>query len=98
MLPDARIGWLQHAPARKEYDGFQGYPLHSVMKQIQAIETISDTPVVAVTINHENLELNKIQELCNELKAKYNLPFYDVLLNGADDLVNQIINYLHNQV
>ncbi|MGB5892825.1 MAG: DUF1611 domain-containing protein [Ignavibacteriaceae bacterium] len=94
--PDIVI--LQHAPARLEYDGFPGYPLHSIDKQIQAIELLSGKPVVAVTINHENLDLNTIPKLCGELKSKFNLPFYDVLLNGADDLVNQIINYLHNQV
>jgi uncharacterized NAD-dependent epimerase/dehydratase family protein len=94
--PDIVI--LQHAPARLEYDGFPGYSLHSIDKQIQAIELLSGKPVVAVTINHENLDLNTIPKLCGKLKSKFNLPFYDVLLNGADDLVNQIINYLHNQV
>ena len=93
--PDIII--LQHAPARKEYDGFPGYALHPLEKQIQAIELLSGKPVVAVTINHENLDLNKISKLCDDLKSKYNLPFYDVLLNGADDLVNQIINYVPNK-
>ena len=85
---------LQHAPARKEYDGFPGYELHPIDKQIQAIELISGRKVVAVTVNHENLDLDKIDKVCRELQEKYKLPFYDVLLNGADDLVNQIKNYL----
>jgi len=93
--PDIVI--LQHAPARKEYDGFPGYVLHPVDKQIQAIELLSGKQVVAVTINHENLDFNDIPELCDDLKSKYNLPFYDVLLNGADDLVNKIINYIPNK-
>lgn len=90
--PDIVI--LQHAPARKEYDGFPGYELHPVDKQIQAIELISGKKVVAVTVNHENLDLDKINKICQELQEKYKLPFYDVLHNGADDLVNQIKNYL----
>ncbi|MEJ2196857.1 MAG: DUF1611 domain-containing protein [Ignavibacteriaceae bacterium] len=90
--PDIII--LQHAPARKEYDGFPGYVLHPLDKQIQAIELLSGKPVIAVTINHENLELSTIPRLCNELNKKYNLPFYDVLLNGADDLIEQIITYI----
>lgn len=85
---------LQHAPARKEYDGFPGYVLHPLDKQIQAIELLSGKPVIAVTINHENLDLSKIPKLCNELNKKYNLPFYDVLLNGAGDLVKQITTYI----
>ncbi len=51
--PDVIV--LQHAPARKEYDGFPGYPLHPLGQQIQAIEMISGKPVVAITVNHENL-------------------------------------------
>ena len=90
--PDIII--LQHAPARKEYDGFPGYVLHPLEKQIQAIELLSGKPVVAVTINHENLELSNIAQLCEELNKKYNLPFYDVLLNGADNLIDHIINYI----
>ena len=92
--PDVIV--LQHAPARKEYDGFPGYLLHPLDKQIQAIELLSGKPVIAVTINHENLDLSKIPKLCNDLNKKYNLPFYDVLLNGAGDLVEQIITYIPN--
>ena len=47
--PDVVI--LQHAPARKEYDGFPGYPIQPLGKQIQAIELLSGKPVVAVTVN-----------------------------------------------
>ncbi|MFC2119941.1 DUF1611 domain-containing protein [Bacteroidota bacterium] len=90
--PDIII--VQHAPARKEYDGFPGYPLHSIDKQIQVIELLSGKPVVAVTINHEDLDLTTIPELCEQLTIKHNLPFYDVLLNGADDLIKKIISYI----
>ncbi len=45
--PDVVV--LQHAPARKEYDGFPGYPMHALPTQIQAIELLSGKPVVAVT-------------------------------------------------
>ena len=90
--PDIII--MQHAPARKEYDGFPGYPLHPLDKQIQAVELLSGKPVIAVTINHENLELKKVNDLCDELKVKYNLPFYDVLINGAEELASQIITLI----
>ncbi len=90
--PDIVI--LQHAPARKEYDGFPGYELHTIDKQIHAIELLSGKPVVAVTINHEDLDLNTVPMLCADLSKKHKLPFYDVLLNGADDLVKQVEKYL----
>ena len=39
---------LQHAPSRKEYDGFPGYPLHPLKRQIEAIEMISGKKVIAI--------------------------------------------------
>ena len=78
---------LQHAPARREYDGFPGYPIHSLPRQIQAIEVISDKPVRAITINHENIIPDRIAETCKQLSREVNLPVFDVLQGGADSLV-----------
>ena len=46
---------LQHPPARKDYDGFPGYPIQPLPQQIQAIEILSGKPVVAIAVNHEGL-------------------------------------------
>jgi uncharacterized NAD-dependent epimerase/dehydratase family protein len=86
--PDAVV--LQHAPARKEYDGFPGYPLHPLEKQIQAIELISEKPVVAITVNHENMEKSLVPEICAKISAKTALPACDVLLEGADKVVDAL--------
>ncbi len=83
---------LQHAPARLEYDGFPGYPMHPLDKQIQAIELISGVPVVSVTLNHEKLQLQKIPEVCRNIELESGLPTFDVLLNGADDLI-ELLNH-----
>jgi uncharacterized NAD-dependent epimerase/dehydratase family protein len=85
---------LQHAPARKDYDGFPGYPLHSLEKQIQAIELISGKPVVAITINHENLDLGEVPEVCAEITNATGLPACDVLLQGAELLIDGLKPYL----
>ena len=50
---------LQHAPARKEYDGFPGFLIQPLAHQISAIELISGRPVVAVTVNHEALSVDR---------------------------------------
>ena len=89
--PDIVI--LQHAPARKEYDGFPDYPIHSLSKQIKAIEIISGKPVVAVTINHENMTSKEVTKVCDEYKELYDIPAFDVLLNGAEKLVKTILTY-----
>ena len=62
--PDIVI--LQHAPARLEYDGFPGYPLHPIDHQIQAIELLSGKKVVAITVNHEDLKPEQIDEACEQ--------------------------------
>jgi uncharacterized NAD-dependent epimerase/dehydratase family protein len=84
--PDAVV--LQHAPARLEYDGFPGYALHPLDKQIQAIELISGVPVVAITINHENLKKEEIPAICQKIQQDTGLPAFDVLLDGAAQLVD----------
>jgi uncharacterized NAD-dependent epimerase/dehydratase family protein len=79
---------LQHAPARKEYDGLPGYPLHSLETQIQAIEMLSGCPVVAITINHEGLEPEAVPSICEEIAAATGLPTADPLLQKLDALVD----------
>ena len=86
--PDVVI--LQHAPARKEYDGFPGYPLHPLPRQIQAIELISDKPVVAVTVNHEDLEAAAVPAACAAIRKATGLPACDPLLDGVGPVVEAL--------
>ncbi|NIM12695.1 MAG: DUF1611 domain-containing protein [Candidatus Aminicenantes bacterium] len=88
--------FLQHAPMRKEYDGFPGYPLHPLAQQIHAVEMLSGKPVAAVTINHENLPPEKIPLVCDAITQVTGLPAVDVLYSGAGELVNLLIPYLEN--
>jgi uncharacterized NAD-dependent epimerase/dehydratase family protein len=87
--PDTIV--LQHAPARKEYDGFPGYPIHTLERQIQAIELLSDKPVVAITINHEGLQDEEIPGVLEKLSASTGLPAFDVLQDGAKALAQVMI-------
>ncbi len=89
--PDAVI--LQHAPARKDYDGFPGYPIHPLDVQIQAIELLSGNPVVAVTINHENLSQEDIPKVCQDIRAKTGLPAVDLLLSSPEPIVAALLPY-----
>jgi uncharacterized NAD-dependent epimerase/dehydratase family protein len=82
---------LQHAPARREYDGFPGHPIHPLTRQIRAIETVSDTPVVAVAVNHESIEPADIPGVCDAVAAEAERPAFDVLANGADGLVSVLL-------
>lgn len=84
--PDLVI--LQHAPARKEYDGFPGYPLHPLGQQIEAIELLSAKPVVAITINHEDMPLERIQPMCAALEQVTGISTVDALYSGSEELIN----------
>ena len=84
---------LQHAPARKEYDGFPGYKLHPLPKQIKAVELLSEKPVVAITINHENLDLDLVPSICTTIQNTLDIPTFDVLIDGASELVNVLLPY-----
>jgi len=88
--PQAAV--LQHAPTRKEYDGFPGWPMDPISRQIRAIEAVSPTPVVAVVINREGIEPQNVQKACDALVAEALRPTFDVLSNGADGLVDLLVH------
>jgi uncharacterized NAD-dependent epimerase/dehydratase family protein len=94
--PDVVV--LQHAPARKEYDGFPGYPLHPLDKQIEAIEMISGKPVVAITVNHEGIADAEIPAVCQSIRQQTGLPSCDVLLDGADTIVKALMPYRERKI
>jgi uncharacterized NAD-dependent epimerase/dehydratase family protein len=84
---------LQHAPARKEYDGFPGYRIQPLARQIEAIELLSGKPVVAVAINHENLPDEQIPLMCDAIEKTVGLPAFDILRDGPEGIVKLIKSY-----
>jgi uncharacterized NAD-dependent epimerase/dehydratase family protein len=87
--PDVIV--LQHAPGRKEYDGFPGYALHPLEMQIRALEIVSGTKVGAITINNENILHDEITDVCRSVSKKIGLPTVDVLHFGADEIVRHLV-------
>lgn len=85
---------LQHAPKRHEYDGFPGYKIHPLEKQIEAVELISGKKVLAVTINHEKMDRKEIPSVCSSILKTTGLPAFDVLVDGADELVQMLIPHI----
>jgi uncharacterized NAD-dependent epimerase/dehydratase family protein len=94
--PDAVV--LQHAPARVEYDGFPGYPLDPLEKQIRAIELVSGRPVIAVTINHENLDREGVAAAAADIERRTGLPATDVLFEGGDRLAGIVLQKVKERV
>lgn len=90
--PDVIV--LQHAPARREYDGFPGYRLHPLPQQIQAIELIGGKPVVAITVNHEGLASADIPAACAAIRRETGLPACDPLVDGVAPLLTVLRPWL----
>ena len=85
---------LQHPPARKEYDGFPGYPIQPLPQQIQAIELLSEKPVVAITVNHEGISEDQLPVVCKTIEMVTGLPAFDVLQDQAERLLQVLLPYL----
>jgi uncharacterized NAD-dependent epimerase/dehydratase family protein len=79
---------MQHAPARREYDGFPGWPMHPLPVQIQAVELVSGRPVVAITVNHEGIPPDQVPDACAAITRETGLPAVDVLRDGAGPMVD----------
>jgi uncharacterized NAD-dependent epimerase/dehydratase family protein len=86
--PDGVI--MQHAPARTEYDGFPGYPLHPLQTQIRAIELVSGRPVVAVTLNREGLSRGLLDQAAGAIEAETGLPTCEPIVHGLNAVVAAI--------
>lgn len=93
--PDAVV--LQHAPKRKDYDGFPGYPLHPLDRQIQAITILSNKPVAAVTINNEHMKADEVDEACRIIQRDTGIPAADLLLQNPDPIVRAILSFLKSK-
>ena len=90
--PDVVI--MQHAPARREYDGFPGWPLHPLDVQIRAVEMVAGKPVVAVAVNHEGMAAEQVPGACKGITEATGLPAVDVLMEGAGPLVEALRPHL----
>ncbi len=85
---------LQHAPARKNYDGFPKHKLHPLKRQIEAVELLSDRPVIAITINHEGMTEDQVEAVCDWIGDSIGIPAVDVLREGPSRLVDAVRPFL----
>jgi uncharacterized NAD-dependent epimerase/dehydratase family protein len=93
--PDVVV--LQHAPARREYDGFPGYPMHPLSVQIEAVELLSGRPVVAVAVNHEDLTTEQLASAIPAIEAETGLPACAPLKTGVAPIAAELVRHLHSR-
>jgi uncharacterized NAD-dependent epimerase/dehydratase family protein len=81
---------LQHAPKRRYYDGFPGFELAGVDREKAIVELLSDRPVVAITINHEDMTPGEIEDTVAEYQKRYGVVAADPLVHGLDPIVDAL--------
>ena len=84
---------LQHAPGRKTRNfrrDVVAWPMPTVEKEIAMLEMFSESKVIALTLNHEDLLPDEVRRTESEYEARYGLPTCDPLLDGCEKLVNKI--------
>jgi uncharacterized NAD-dependent epimerase/dehydratase family protein len=86
--PDGVV--LQHAPARAFYDGFPDFPLAGLEKEMEIIRLLSDKPVVAITLNHEDLTPEQVRRSAAEYRERFGMPCCDPLLDGVAPILAEL--------
>ncbi len=87
-MPDGVI--LQHPPARRFRVDFPDMAMPSIESEIQLIEAIANTRVVAIALSHEGMETEETDQVIKDYEARLGLPTTDVLTNGSDKLVRAL--------
>lgn len=87
--PEAVI--LQHAPKRINLSDYPEIPMPSISSEINLIETFSNTKVIGLTINHENMTEKEIDQTIKQYGNDYNIGVTDALTRPHEDLVEMVI-------
>ncbi len=75
--PDGII--LQHAPARKYFDGFEKFKIPDLEKYIKILEALSDRKVIAISLNTENMTSEQVHSEILSLQHRFGIPVFDPL-------------------
>lgn len=87
-MPKAII--LQHPPKRTVRCDFPAIPMPTLESEIELLEVFSSKPVIALTLNHEEMTDMEIETTVLEYELRYGLPTTDVLKHGCDKLIEKI--------
>ncbi|KXO14309.1 Protein often near L-alanine-DL-glutamate epimerase (cell wall recycling) [Moritella sp. JT01] len=82
---------LQHAPKRLYRADFPKALMPSVASEINLIETFSDTNVIGLTLNHEDMSSQETLDSIDDFATRLRIPVTDALSQPTDHLV-QIVS------
>lgn len=84
---------LQHPPKRKVLGDFPFVEMPSVENEIRLIEHYGQTKVIAITLNHEQMTDEEIQQTITEYEKQFHLPVTDMLKTGSKKVIDAIIDF-----
>lgn len=87
--PDGVV--LQHAPGRINRCDFDNMPMPDPESEINLIETFSNTKVIGLTINHENMTSAEVGMAIIQYERKLGIPATDALTRSPDYLVEMVL-------
>lgn len=87
-VPNAII--LQHPPKRVNHCDYPNIPMPTLESEIELLEVFSKSPVIAITLNHEDMTDEDVNNTIIEYEYKYELPTTDVLKHGSGKLVKTL--------
>lgn len=87
--PDGVI--LQHAPGRKHRCDFADMPMPTPQREINLIQAFSDTKVIGVTINHENMTDEDVDAAISAYEGTLHIPATDALSRSPERLIDMVV-------
>ena len=88
-MPAAII--IQHPPKRKNICDYPKLPMPTLESEMKLNELFSKSKVIAITLNHEDMTDDELENTIVACESKYKLPTTDVLKYGTDKLVEKIV-------
>ena len=83
---------LQHAPGRAHRCDFETMTMPTPASEINLIQTFSDTRVIGLTLNHENMEAVAIDEAVRRYSSELGIPVADPLAHSPGRLVDMVMS------
>jgi len=87
--PDGVV--LQHAPRRKARCDFENMAMPTPASEINLIETFSDTKIIGLTINHEQMSDTEVSETITQYEQELGIPVTDALTRSPSRLVEMVL-------
>ena len=83
---------LQHAPGRAHRCDSEKMPMPTAISEINLIETFSNTKVIGLTINHENMTDTEVDTAIAEYERELGIPATDALTRSPGRLVEMTLS------